>query len=94
MSLNGWNNSPSINFKGGNISATSGADKPAINSYITLTIDSKIKSFKATKGANATLYISQYGNEANLENLVADKDKFNDAIADGVRTITPKPAKK
>lgn len=92
MSLNGWNNSPSINFKGGNISATSGADKPAIESYMTLTIDPKIKSFKATKGANATLYISQYGNEANLENLVADKDKFNDAIADGTRTITPKPA--
>ncbi|WP_155949393.1 hypothetical protein [Prevotella sp. MA2016] len=96
MSLDGWSNynSPSINFKGGKISATSGADKPAINSYMTLTIDSKIKSFKATKGANATLYISQYGNEANLENLVAEKDKFNDAIADGTRTITPKPAKK
>jgi len=94
MSLNGWNNSPSINFKGGYISATSGADKPAIESYMTLTIDPKIKSFKATKGANATLYISQYGNEANLENLVADKTKFTDVTENGARTITPKPAEK
>lgn len=96
MLFDGWYNytQPIINFKGGNISATAGADKPAILSYIPFTIDPKIKSLKATKGTNATRYIEYNNDEAKLEDLVADKTKFNDAIADGIRTITPKPAEK
>lgn len=94
MTLSDWNTPSSINFKGGNISATSGADKPAIQSNRPFNIDPKINSFKATKGADATLYISNTNNgeEMKLENLVADKTKFNDVTADGTRTITPKPA--
>jgi hypothetical protein len=82
-----------INFKGGNISAISGGNNPAITCNSNpFTIAPEIKSFKAQKGATATTYISQYGNEMELDDLVADKTKFNDATADGVRTITPKPA--
>ena len=84
-----------LNFKGGNISAIAGGDKPAITCNNNLfTIAPEIKSFKAQKGATATQYISRWGSEVDIANLVADKDKFNDAIADGTRTITPKPAEK
>ena len=86
------NNNGTINFKGGNISATSGADHSAVWCSKKFNIAPEIKSFKATKGADATLYISQDGTEAKLEDLVADKTKFNDETADGARTITPKPA--
>ena len=81
-----------VNFKGGTFSAISGGNNPGVYCNRPFTIDEKITSFKAQKGADATLYISRSGSEALLENLVADKDKFTDATADGVRTITPKPA--
>lgn len=84
-------NSSNLFFNGGNIIAIGGKDQPAINGN-TFTIGENITSFKAQKGADATLYISNWGSETQLENLVADKTKFNDEIADGVRTITPKPA--
>ena len=82
-----------INFKGGNISAISGGDNPAItcNNY-PFTIAPEIKSFKAQKGANATQYITQWGSEIDLANIVADETKFDDKTEAGVRTITPKPA--
>lgn len=82
-----------INFKGGNISAISGGDNPAItcNNY-PFTIAPEIKSFKAQKGANATQYITQWGSEVDLANIVADETKFDDKTEAGVRTITPKPA--
>lgn len=95
MILRRWNkeNYPgAFNFKVSNVVAIGGADKPAIEYNQPFTIDPKITSFKATKGANATLYISKSGEEANLEDLVADKSKFNDATANGTRTITPKSA--
>lgn len=84
-------NSSNYFFNGGNIIAIGGKDKPAINGN-TFTIGENITSFKAQKGADATLYISNWGSETQLEYLVADKTKFNDETADGVRTITPKPA--
>lgn len=90
MNLNNYNGA--INFKGGSIAAISGADKPAVECRKKFTIAPEIKSFKATKGTNATLFISKNGDETLLEDLVADKTKFNDATADGTRTITPKPA--
>ena len=90
MDIYGWGYP--INFMGGNILATGGKDKPAIDLSVSLTIGEKITSFKAQKGADATEYISNGGSEALLEDLVADKTKFNDVTADGVRTITPKPA--
>lgn len=92
LAMNLDNNNGTINFKGGNISATSGADNSAVWCSKKFNIAPEIKSFKATKGADATLYISQDGTEAKLEDLVADKTKFNDETADGARTITPKPA--
>lgn len=88
MALHTWGGA--INIKGGNISAIGGADKAAITSNNLFTIAPEIKSFKATKGTNATHYIEYNNDEAKLEDLVADKTKFNDATADGVRTITPK----
>ena len=88
MALHTWGGA--INIKGGNISAIGGADKAAITSNNLFTIAPEIKSFKATKGAEATLYIEQSNNEVLIDNLVADKTKFNDETADGVRTITPK----
>ena len=91
MDIYGWGYP--INFMGGNILATGGKDKPAIDySGSIITIGEKITSFKAQKGADATEYILNGGQEALLENLVADKDKFTDVTKDGVRTITPKPA--
>ena len=84
-------NSSNFFFNGGSIIAIGGKDNPAIYGN-TFTIGEKVTSFKAQKGATATLYISDWGTETPLENLVADKTKFNDAIADGTRTITPKPA--
>ena len=81
-----------LNFKGGNISAIAGGDKPAITCNNFFTIAPEIKSFKAQKGATATQYISQWGSEVDIANLVTDKTQFIDDTADGVRTITPKPA--
>jgi hypothetical protein len=92
MNINGSGTTANIFFKVANTSITSGEDKPAILSNKKFTIDPEIKSFKATKGADATLYISLSDEEAKLEDLVADKTKFNDATADGARTIIPKPA--
>ena len=95
MQLNKWNkeNYPgAFNFKGGNIVAISGADKTAIVCNNLFTIAPEIKSFKATKGTEATLYIEYSGNEAKLEDLVGDKTKFTDVTENGARTITPKPA--
>lgn len=82
-------NSSNFFFNGGNIIAIGGKDNPAIYGN-TFTIGEKVTSFKAQKGATATLYISNGGTETPLENLVADKTKFNDETADGARTITPK----
>jgi hypothetical protein len=90
LAMNLDNNYGTINFKGGNISATSGADNSAVWCSKKFNIAPEIKSFKATKGADATLYISQDGTEAKLDDLVADKTKFIDDISEGVRTITPK----
>ncbi len=95
MQLNKWNkeNYPgAFNFKGGNIVAISGADKAAIACNNLFTIAPEIKSFKATKGTEATLYIEYSGNEAKLEDLVGDKTKFTDVTENGYRAITPKPA--
>ena len=95
LRLNRWtqNSKPSaFNFKGGTFSAISGGNNPGVYCNRPFTIDEKITSFKAQKGADATLYISRDGTEAKLEDLVADKTKFTDATASGVRTITPKPA--
>lgn len=84
-----------LNFKGGNISAIAGGDKPAITCNNNLfTIAPEIKSFKAQKGATATVYISKNNTEILLEDIVTDKTEFNETTADGIRTITPKPAEK
>ena len=79
-------------FNEGNIIVISGKDNPAI--YGNIKIGEKITSFKAQKGAEATQYISRWGSEALLEDLVADKTKFEDKTdaTAGTRTITPKPA--
>lgn len=92
MALHTWGGA--INFKGGNINAIGGADKAAITSNNLFTIAPEIKSFKATKGADATLYIVNggSGSEALIDNLVGDKTKFTDVTENGSRTITPKPA--
>lgn len=81
-----------LNFKCGNISAIAGGDKPAITCNNFFTIAPEIKSFKAQKGATATQYISRGDSEVDIANLVTDKTQFIDDTADGVRTITPKPA--
>ena len=60
-------------------------------------IGTEIKSFTAKSGMTTSpicILDQNTGEEAKLEDLVADKTKFNDATADGVRTITPKPAEK
>ena len=86
-------NSNNFFFNSGSIIAIGGKANPAVygNNF---TIGEKITSFKAQKGAEATQYISNWGSEALLENLVADKTKFEDKTdaTAGTRTITPKPA--
>lgn len=81
-----------INFKEGSFSAIGGGESPAIFCNTPFTIDEKINSFTAQKGVEANKYISIDGSEAQLEDIVADDTKFNNVTADGVRTITPKPA--
>ena len=92
MNINGSGTTANVFFKVGNTTITGGEDKPAIQSNKIFTIDPEIKSFKAIKGADATLYIAKGTDEALLEEIVADKTKFNEETADGARTITPKPA--
>ena len=80
-----------ITFKGGTIIATGGTDKAAIEYSGNLVIGEKITSLQATTGMTSNpICIKNAGDEALLENLVADKTKFTDVTKDGVRTITPK----
>ncbi|MBP3247889.1 MAG: hypothetical protein J6M36_08385 [Prevotella sp.] len=88
-----------INFKGGNITAIGGTNMPAIkvnnssSTFKPFTIAPEIKKFTATTGMTSSpLYIALNDEEVKIDDLVADKTKFNDATADGARTITPKPA--
>lgn len=90
-----------IIFKGGNITAIGGTDMPAIkvnnssSTFKPFTIAPEIKKFTATTGMTSSpLYIALNDEEVKIDDLVADKTKFNDATADGARTISPKPAKK
>ena len=80
-----------IDFNEGHIIAIGGKNNPAIYGN-TFNIGEKITSFNAQKGTDASEYISYWGYEMTLANLVADENKFNEVTADGVRTITPKPA--
>ena len=80
-----------IDFNEGHIIAIGGKNNPAIYGN-TFNIGEKITSFNAQKGTDASVYISYWGYEMTLADLVADENKFNEVTADGVRTITPKPA--
>ena len=90
----------SYNIKGCNISAIGGTDMPGMTLSAPISITKDVKSFKATTGMTTDpLYISDDQSEAKeieLKDLVGEANvaKFNDAIADGIRTITPKPAEK
>ena len=79
-------------LNGGTIEAKGGTGQAGIQNNGTLTIGTDVISVKATAGTGAKCIADGNDNEAKLEDLVADKTKFNDAIADGTRTITPKPA--
>lgn len=88
-----------LNITGkGSFNVAGGEDQAAILlSNKGLNIGTEIKSFTAKSGMTENpicILDLATSEEAKLENLVADKDKFNDAIADGTRTITPKPAEK
>ena len=81
-----------LTLDGASIIANGGTESPAIQQFNTLSITDKIISVKAKAGTGAKYIADGNDDEAKLENLVADKTKFNDTTADGVRTITPKPA--
>ncbi len=88
-----------LNITGkGSFNVAGGEDQAAILlSNKGLNIGTEIKSFTAKSGMteNPICILDQgTSEEAKLEDLVADKTKFNDATADGTRTITPKPAEK
>lgn len=90
---NGIINWANLNLNGAVITAKGAAGKPAILNNGTLAIGSDVISVTATAGTGSTVCIADAnGEEAKLEDIVADKTKFNDTTADGVRTITPKPA--
>lgn len=88
----------SINFKGGNISATGGTEKAGMEISTPITIAKEIKSFKAiSKMTSNPLYISNGAEtdpkEVELKDLVGGEDnvaKFVDKTENGARTITPK----
>ena len=84
--------SGTLTLNGASIEATGGAGKAGIQVNGALAIGTDVISVKAKAGTGAKCIADGNDDEAKLENLVADKDKFNDATADGTRTITPKPA--
>lgn len=88
-----------LNITGkGSFNVAGGEDQAAILlSNKGLNIGTEIKSFTAKSGMTENpicILDQETSEEAKLEDLVADKTKFNDATADGTRTITPKPAEK
>lgn len=87
-------NSGTLTLNGATIEATGGAGKAGIQVNGALAIGTDVINVKAKAGTGAKCIADGNDAEAKLEDLVADKTKFNDAIADGTRTITPKPAEK
>ena len=84
-----------LNITGkGAFTAVGGEDKAAISlDDKALVIGTEIKSFTAKSGMTTSpicILDQNTGDEAKIDVLVADKTKFNDATADGIRTITPK----
>lgn len=84
--------SGTLTLNGASVEATGGAGKAGIQVGGALAIGTDVISVKAKAGTGAKCIADGNGDEMKLEDLVADKTKFNDAIADGTRTITPKPA--
>lgn len=87
----GINNAATLNLNGAVITAKGAAGKPAIQNNGTLTIGSDVISVTATAGTGSTVCIADAdGAEAKKADIgTADDKKFNDAVKDGVRTITP-----
>jgi hypothetical protein len=94
------NGSSKLTFKGGKSEITGGKNKPAIkldssNSDV-LTIKETITNFKAISGMTSSpICILDEATDAEITKALigtADADKFIDTTAEGVRTITPKPA--
>lgn len=92
--------SSKLTFKGGTSVITGGKNKPAIslnsNNPDVLTIEKTITSFKAISGMTSSpICILDEATDAEITKALigtADADKFIDTTAEGVRTITPKPA--
>jgi hypothetical protein len=78
-------------LKGGSLEATGAEGAPAISLSGKMLIE-PAASVIANAGKNGAfcIYDANTGEEAKIEDLVADKTKFNDTIADGVRTIKKK----
>lgn len=82
-----------LTLDGAEVTAKGGAGKPAIIATGNLAVTSNLVKLTATAGEGSTICISKSDAEAAKADIgTADTDKFNDAIAAGVRTITPKPA--
>lgn len=82
-----------LTLDGAEVTAKGGAGKPAIITAGNLAVTSNLVKLTATAGEGSTICISKSDAEAAKADIgTADTDKFNDAIAAGVRTITPKPA--
>ena len=88
------NTSNTFTIDGAEIETKGGEGYPAIIAASSMTITSNLVKLTATAGTGSTICISKSDAEAKIEDLVgaANKDKFNDTTAEGVRTITPKPA--
>lgn len=82
-----------LTLDGAEVTAKGGAGKPAIIATGNLAVTSNLVKLTATAGEGSTICISKSDAEAAKADIgTADTDKFNDAIAAGVRTITPKAA--
>jgi hypothetical protein len=82
--------SGTLTLNGVEVEAKGGAGYPAILATGNLAVTSNLVKLTATAGTGSTICISKSDAEAAKADIgTADTDKFNDAVKDGVRTITP-----
>ena len=82
-----------LTLDGAEVEAKGGANNAAILATGNLAVTANLVKLTATAGTGSTICISKADAEAKKEDIgTADDKKFNDAVKDGVRTITPIPA--
>ena len=85
--------SGTLTLDGAEVEAKGGANNAAILATGNLAVTANLVKLTTTAGTGSTICISKDDAEAKKADIgTADEKKFNDAVKDGVRTITPIPA--